>query len=55
MEAIDNARGIISFDPDINVILMEEIQPYFEGDKTLDEVIPIIEDRCATVISERSL
>lgn len=55
MEAIDNARGIISFDPDINVILMEEIQPYFEGDKTLDEVIPVIEDRCATVISERSL
>lgn len=53
--AMDNAEGIISYDPDINIILMEELQPYFAGDKTIDEIIPLIEDRVRTVQSEREL
>ena len=40
-------------DSGIEIILREEIQPYFRGDKTLDEIIPIIEDRVQRVLSER--
>ena len=29
------------------------MKPYFKGDKTLDEIIPIIEDRVSTVLAER--
>lgn len=49
-EAITDSARI---DSDIEIILREEMQPYFKGDKTLDEIIPIIEDRVTTVLSER--
>ncbi len=50
---LDNANGIIVSDSDISIVLFEEMQPYFAGDKTIEEVIPIIEDRIQTVLSER--
>ncbi|MBO4635837.1 MAG: hypothetical protein J5685_01700 [Clostridiales bacterium] len=52
IEAIDHcASG--SNDSDIDVIIYEEMQAYFVGDKTLDEVIEIMNDRARTVINER--
>lgn len=42
-----------SEDSEILYILDEEMMSYFTGDKTLDEVIAIIEDRCQTVLDER--
>ncbi len=50
IEAITDSARI---DSDIEIILREEMKPYFKGDKTLDEIIPIIEDRVSTVLAER--
>lgn len=50
---LDSAEGIIQSDNDISIILYEEIQAYFAGDKTIDEVIDIISDRAQTVLDER--
>ncbi len=52
-DAMDSALPSVYCDPDILKVMFEEIQPYFAGQKTLDEVIPIIEDRCSTIINER--
>ncbi len=51
--ALSLVDGFVKSDSDISIILAEEIQPYFAGDKTIDEVIRIIEDRVQTVIDER--
>ena len=40
-------------DGSINAIIREEMPAYFEGQKTLDQVIPILEDRVQTVLNER--
>ena len=53
IELLKNADGFTKSDSDINVILVEEIQPYFAGDKTIEEVIPIIESRINLVLGER--
>lgn len=50
---VDSASGYFGGDSDITMILYEEMQAYFAGDKSLDEIIPIIEDRCQTVLNER--
>ncbi len=59
-EMIDYYRSIIErcsyvnyADPSINLIVYEEMQAYFAGDKTLDEVILIMNDRAQTVLNER--
>lgn len=53
LESTESAIMVHDVDPAITKILYEEIQPYFAGDKSIEEVIPIIEDRCNTVLSER--
>lgn len=53
-QMVEDAVLVHDVDPAIMVIMYEEIQSYFVGDKTLDEIIPIIEDRCQTVMDERS-
>lgn len=53
IDVLQNATGFYTYDSDIAIIMYEEIQPYFAGDKTLDEIIPIIEDRCQTVLNEK--
>lgn len=40
-------------DAPVNAIIREEIPAYFEGQKTLDEVIVILNDRVQTVLNER--
>ena len=40
-------------DTQIFTIIDEEIQPYYQGSKSIDEIIPIISDRCQTVLDER--
>ena len=50
---INNASGYTGGDSDISIILYEEMQAYFCGDKTIDDVISIIEDRAQTVLDER--
>ncbi len=50
VEAIDSISGQ---DQEISTIIAEEIQPFFAGQKSLDEVISIMEDKCQTVVNER--
>lgn len=51
---IDGLSGIRSKgDNSINAILKEELPSYFEGQKSLDEVITIANDRIQTIITER--
>lgn len=40
-------------DSAIDIVIFEEIQPYLEDDKTLDEVIIIMNDRARTLLDER--
>ncbi len=48
-----NCSKMESDDADIRIILIEEMPPYFLGQKDLDEVIEIAEDRIQKVLDER--
>lgn len=57
---IDNLESLIlscsnlsNEDPDISIILIEEMPAYFLGQKDLDEVIKIAQDRAQKVLDER--
>ena len=50
---IVSASGNSVFDQKIVIIICEEIQPYLEGDRSIDELIPIMEVRCQTLLNER--
>ncbi len=46
-------RFYYSTDYTIIKIISEEMQVYFAGDKSLDDVIKIMNDRARTVLNER--
>ena len=59
-EDIDNLENVIlscskidSADSAINAILIEEMPAYFLGQKDLDSVVVIIQDRAQKVLDER--
>ena len=52
-EVLENCTYINFTDPSIVAIVREEMPSYFCGQKTLDEVISIIEDRTQTFLDER--
>ena len=52
-ECILSCSQIVSEDPNISIILIEEMPAYFLGQKTLDEVIEIAQDRIQKVLDER--
>lgn len=54
-ECILSCSQIVSEDPNISIILIEEMPAYFLGQKTLDEVIEIAQDRIQKVLDERGL
>ena len=45
--------SILTSDPALDMIVKEEIPAYFAGQKSLDEVIKIINDRAKTYLNER--
>ena len=51
--AIESCTGLDRSDPSVNAILKEEMPAYFEGQKSIEDVIPIIEDRVQTFLNER--
>ena len=54
MEAIIESCSIMcATDADISLILVEEMPAYFSGQKDLDSVIAIAQERCQKVINER--
>ena len=50
---IESCSYIDSVDPAIAVIIREEMPAYFSGQKTLDEVLILINDRTQTFLDER--
>ena len=50
---IETLSGWYTNDGAINAIIREEMPAYFEGQKTLDQVIPVVEDRVQTILNER--
>lgn len=53
IDTLKSASCISELDPSIMVIIMEEIPAYFAGQKTIEDVASVIEDRAQTVIDER--
>ena len=51
---IGSCKSMTAFDPALEKIIGEEMPAYFTRQKSLDEVITIINDRSKTYISERS-
>ena len=52
-EILENCKTISSADSAITMIMKEELPAYFVGQKTIDQVIKIINDRAQTYINER--
>ncbi len=48
-----NSSSATTEDADINIILIEEMPAYFSGQKSLDQVIKIAQDRVQKVLDER--
>ena len=51
---VDSISGIGYMDAPVQLIVSEEIQAYFAGQQTLDEVIVLIDDRVSTYVNERA-
>ena len=51
--AIEAASRVYTTDATIDMIIYEEMQPYFAGDKALDEVVDIMNSRIDLVRNER--
>lgn len=53
-EFVGNIGFMYVNDGSINSIIREEMPSFFEGQKTLDQILPVLTDRVSTVLSERS-
>lgn len=53
-EFIGSIDGMYINDGSINSIIREEMPSFFEGQKTLDQILPVLNDRVSTVLNERS-
>ena len=54
MAVIDAAKPTSSSDSQIMQIITEEVEPYFAGQKTVDDVANVIQSRVQIYISENS-
>ena len=53
-EVIDSCSQVATLDPEIMIIVKEEMPAYFTDQKSIEEVISIINDRVTVFINERS-
>ncbi len=49
---IDSADGVMEIDYNLTDIVLEEAEAYFKGDKSVDEVTGIIQNRVGTYVNE---
>lgn len=50
---LEKAYCVATFDTEVYQVIIEELQPYYADDKDLDKVIPVIKNRCQTILNER--
>jgi hypothetical protein len=53
-EFVDSIDCCYINDASINAIIREEMPSFFEGQKSLDQIIPVLNDRVSTVLTERN-
>lgn len=53
IDIVQSTTQIYRYDSDVVLIVYEEIQAYFAGDKTIDDIIDIINNRAQTVLDEK--
>lgn len=53
-EFVDSIDSFYINDASINAIIREEMPSFFEGQKSLDQIIPVLNDRVSTVLTERN-
>lgn len=53
LNMVESIHGSCSSDPSALMIIQEEAPGYFTGQRTLDDVVNIIQKRAATVVQER--
>lgn len=51
-EVLDSASGVWSYDENIKTIVSEEAAAYFSGDKSIDDVCAVIQNRVTTYVNE---
>ena len=54
IEYLDNIKNCVDIDREIYRMVSEETDPYFAGDKTLDETVKVIQSKVSTYINERN-
>ena len=52
MESLSTISTYYYDDPVITAFLVEEIEPYYAGDRTLDDVVKILNDRANKYVKE---
>ena len=52
-EVVESCSRMSSSDASINLILIEEMPAYFSGQKDLDDVVKIMQDKIQTILNER--
>ena len=52
-DVIESCSGMSRSDAAISIIIIEEMPPYFLGQKDLESVVAIIQDRAQKVLDER--
>lgn len=50
---IESAAGIRMMDAPVEIIVREEIQAYFAGQKTIEQTMELIQNRVDTFVNER--
>ena len=51
-KVIDSAGGVWESDDNIRKIVLEEAAAYFNGDKSIDDVCAVIQNRATTYVNE---
>lgn len=53
IEALSNADTLSAIDPSLAAIILEEIPAYFAGQKSIEDVAAVIDNRAQTILNER--
>lgn len=53
IQMLEKAEYSTSYDMQIYQVIIEELEPYYKDEKSINSTIEIIENRCQTIINER--
>lgn len=52
-ECLDSTSNLATIDPSVSLIILEEVSAYFNGQKSIEDVAELINNRAQTVMNER--